>query len=71
MAASLIKCSIVYEPDKLITCRLHVLDASVKSVRMQINVCSDEDEVAIDELTTGDDDDDDNDEDESESDVAF
>ena len=51
------------------TCRLHVLEASVKSVRMQMNVCNDAAEVVAAAATeaewiTGDDEDDDNDEDE-------
>ena len=64
-------------PDKLITCRLHVLDASVRSVRMHLNdCCSDEDEVAdavvvADAFTTGDDDDEDKEDEDKESDVAL
>ncbi len=54
----------MYVPDKLMKWRLHVLDASVRSVTMQAYVrCDDDDdEVAVDELTTGDEADEDVDE---------
>ena len=70
----------MYEPDRLITWRLHVFDASVRSVRMQMNVCRDDDEATAELLlmllfvlllTIGDDDDDEIEDDERESEVAL
>jgi hypothetical protein len=48
-----------------------VFEASVKSVRMQMNVCNDADEVVVAEFITGDEDDDDNEDEDKDNDVIL